>query len=93
MASTGRGGPSPYETIRTLEAFNIDPYLQWVQRKSDEASATRQDEVPRSLEELKAMIRDAISHLKENAASESDMPSFSFHLGANVLVVTGTNRL
>src|SRR6266404_4714591 len=58
-----RGEVSP---TRTIEAFNIDPYLQWVSK--------RQEDLPKSLEELKSMIRDAISQLNPN---EPEFPSFS----------------
>jgi hypothetical protein len=84
-----RGESSPSETVRTVEAFNIDPYLKWFESKPHD---NREEDASKSLEELKRMIWDAIANLKGNDASQSDMPSFSFHAGANVLVVTGTRQ-
>jgi len=83
-----KGEVSSHETTRTIEAFNIDPYLQWVEHKS----AKQEEDVPKSLEELNSMIRDAILQLNPNGFIESDFPSFSFHSGAHVLVVTGTQQ-
>ncbi len=81
--------PTP-ETERTVEAFNIGPYLQWLREKQDqkEAPDLREQEVAKSLLELEKIVTATLESLKQGGAVE--MPSFRFHRGANLLIVTGT---
>jgi len=78
------------ETARTVEAFNIGPYLQWLGEKQDpkEAQESREKDVSRRLDELEEIVGITLDGLKQGASVE--MPRFLFHRGANLLVVTGT---
>lgn len=83
--------PTPTtETARTVEAFNIGPYLQWLREKQDpkEAQDRREQEVARSLDELEKIVAVTLESLKQGSSVE--IPSFRFHRGANLLIVTGT---
>jgi hypothetical protein len=81
--------PTP-ETARTLEAFNIGGYLQWLRDKQDPKAAPdrREQEVAKSLDELEKIVVETLESLKQGSSVE--MPSFRFHRGANLLIVTGT---
>ncbi len=81
--------PTP-ETERTVEAFNIGPYFQWLREKQDpkEAQDHREQEVAKNLNELEQIIQVTLNSLKQGGPVE--MPSFRFHRGANLLIVTGT---
>jgi len=81
--------PTP-ETTRTVEAFNIDPYLRWLREKQDpkEAQDRREQEVEKRLEELMKIVAETLQSLKQGSSVE--YPKFQFHRGANLLIVTGT---
>jgi hypothetical protein len=81
--------PTP-ETARTVEAFNIDPYLRWLRENQDanETKGRREEEVVKRLDELEQMVARTLSSLKPGSAVE--MPTFQFHRGANLLIVVGT---
>lgn len=81
--------PTP-ETSRTVEAFNIGPYLQWLREQQDPKAAPdrREQEVAKSLDELEKIVAVTLESLKQGSSVE--MPSFRFHRGANLLIVTGT---
>lgn len=81
--------PTP-ETARTMEAFNIGGYLQWLREKQDPKAAPdrREQEVAKSLDELEKIVAVTLESLKQGSSVE--MPTFRFHRGANLLIVTGT---
>ncbi len=81
--------PTP-ETVRTVEAFNIGPYLHWLREKQDPKAAPdrREQEVAKSLDELEKIVAVTLESLKQGSTVE--VPSFRFHRGANLLIVTGT---
>ena len=80
--------PTP-ETARTLEAFNISGYLQWLNDKQDpkETKERRVQAVTARLEELEQMIQLGIAGLKPDGGFE--LPVFRFHPGANLLIIVG----
>jgi hypothetical protein len=80
------------ETTRTVEAFNIGSYLQWLRDKQDpkEAQDRREQEVAKSLDELEQIVRVTLESLKQGSVVE--MPSFRFHRGANLLIIVGTRN-
>jgi len=85
--------PSPTaESARTVEAFNIGPYLQWLRTKQDpkEAQDRREQEMAKSLEELERIVAITLESLKQGSSVE--MPSIRYHRGANLLIVTGTSE-
>ncbi|MBI3850896.1 MAG: hypothetical protein HY298_11570 [Verrucomicrobia bacterium] len=88
--------PTP-ETARTVEAFNIGPYLQWLRfewlrenQDAKQAQENREKEIAERLDELKQIVRETVQILHRGTSVE--MPSYQFHRGANLLIVTGTRE-
>jgi len=86
-----RPQPGP-GTTRVVEAFNLDPYLQWIAGKNS-GNNQNKDQVSRYvLGDLQKMIENTIATLKQGESGGADQPTFQFHPGANVLVVIGTQE-
>lgn len=82
--------PTP-ETHRMVEAFNLEPYLEWLRTKQDskESSEGREQQIQKSLGEIEEIVMETIAKLKRGEGSAADAPSFQFHRGANLLIVIG----
>lgn len=86
--------PTP-QTHRMVEAFNLDPYLEWLRSKQDPkgpAQSGRDDQIQKSLEDIQTIVIETIDKLRQDRASSGDMPNFQFHRGANLLIVIGTTE-
>lgn len=73
---------------RTVEAFNIAPYLEWLRHQPKEPAAASRQESD-GPEQVQKIISDTLDSLSAESG-RVDSPSFQFHPGASVLVVIGT---
>jgi hypothetical protein len=79
--------PTP-ENERVVEAFAIQPLSWLVSTDPKQAQDLREAAVSKKLDELENFIRETLGELRRGTSVE--MPSFRFHRGANLLIVTGT---
>jgi hypothetical protein len=86
--------PTP-ETHRMVEAFNLEPYLEWLRSKQEPKASPeeRERQIQKSLSEIQLIVMETIDKLKQGQSSSADdAPSFQFHRGANLMIVIGTNE-
>jgi hypothetical protein len=74
-------------TERTVEAFNIGPYLTWLRMKPNEGAQKRSAE-DQALDEIGQIIQQTISDFKGDSG-DADRPTWQYHRGATLLVVIG----
>jgi len=74
-------------TERTVEAFNIGPYLDWLRHQPNDGAQKRSTE-DQALEEIGMIIHDTISDFKRDS-DDADRPTWQYHRGATLLVVIG----
>jgi hypothetical protein len=94
----------PPEKERNLEAFNIEPYIEWLlakrmasgnppDAKSDpreEAQKNRVLATDRGMSEIEQIIADSLAAMSQSASALKEPPQLKFHSGANILIVVGT---
>jgi hypothetical protein len=85
--------PTPW-TERTVEAFNLSGYIQWLTNKDRTAAApdSRAKAAEQSLHDVEKIVMETIETLKRGNLDSQDQPRFQFHSGANLLVTVGTRE-
>ena len=75
-----------------VDAFNIGAYLRWLRAKQNPDKATRdhEKEVEESLSKLEGIVAEALVSLSDGRTVAA--PRFQFHLGTNLLIVTGSRE-
>jgi len=73
---------------RRVEVFNVSGYLQ----HQVGPRGTGGKAVEASLDEVKQIIVQTLSDLKQGQLSPEEQPSFQFHSGANMFIVIGTDQ-
>jgi len=85
--------PTPWNE-RTVEAFNLSGYIQWLTSKDKAATDpdNREKAAEQSLRDVERIVMETIETLKQGNLNGQDQPRFQFHRGANLLVVIGTRE-
>lgn len=87
--------PTPWNE-RTVEAFNLTGYIQWLTDKDkDKATAgpdSRAKAAEQSLHDVEKIVLETIETLKQGNLGSQDQLRFQFHRGANLLVTIGTRE-
>lgn len=87
--------PTPtVNSERTVEAFNLSGYLQWLASKQDqkEAEASRMNAIQTSLKVIQDIAAETIAVYQQGRSDSAELPHFQFHRGANLLIVIGTRE-
>jgi len=79
-----REAPQPPQEQRMVEAFNIGPYLDWLNHRP--ASERKQTAEQEGLEEIEQVLHSTIADFKNGP---EDQPKWQYHRGATLLVVIG----
>jgi hypothetical protein len=72
-------------TSRTFEVFNISGYINSLGKPSEEVIRQRVDEIRELTDQIQHSLVDT-----PNLTPQVDTPSFRFHPGTSLLIVTGT---
>jgi hypothetical protein len=72
---------------RTVEAFNIGPYLDWLRRQPNDGAQKGKAE-DQALNEIGKILEDTISDFNSDTG-DANRPKWQYHPGATLLVVIG----
>ena len=89
-----REAPPTQSNERTVEAFNLSGYIQWLTGKDKATADTdrREKAAEQSLRDIEKIVLETIDTFKQGNLNSQDQPRFQFHRGANLLVAIGTRE-